>query len=161
MKISLLPGKAVFFSDFFDKHRIRFAFSDNTTDTITGATHKKINCVAFQPRICYNKIMKEEKVTKTSTLFNDVFVAVGVIIACFGIISVFAVGSFGAICSVVGVFRSFTAERIAVSLVLSVCGLFTAILMFYLGFLVSRVFLDGISDYIVSRKKKLAVSKKD
>lgn len=94
-------------------------------------------------------------------IFNDVFVAVGVIIACFGLISVFAVGSFGAICSVIGVFRSFTAERIAVSLVLSVCGLLTAILMFYLGFLVSRVFLDGISEYILSRKKKPSAIKKD
>ncbi len=105
--------------------------------------------------------MKEEKTTKTSVVFNDVFVAIGVIIAAFGLIAVFAVGSFGAICSVIGIFRSFGAEQVLVSLVLSVCGLCTAALMFYLGFLVSRVFLDGLSEYIISRRKKGSALKKD
>lgn len=93
-------------------------------------------------------------------VLNDIFVAIGVLIASFGLISVFAVGSFGAICSVIGVFRSFTSESVAVSLVLSVCGLCTAVLMFYLGFLVSRVFLDGFSEYILTRKKKAAALRK-
>lgn len=105
--------------------------------------------------------MKEEKTTKTSIVFNDIFVAAGVIIAAFGLIAVFAVGSFGAICSIIGIFRSFSAEQVLVSLVLSFCGLCTAVLMFYLGFLVSRVFLDGLSDYILSRKKKAAELKKN
>lgn len=98
--------------------------------------------------------MNEEKTTKASIIANDVFVAVGAIIACFGIIAILAVGSFGAICSVIGIFRSFTADKIAVSLVLSLCGLCTAVLMFYLGVLVSKTFLDGFSEYILTRKKK-------
>ena len=94
-------------------------------------------------------------------ILNDIFVAVGVVIAAFGLISVFAVGAFGAICSVIGIFRSFTSDTVAVSLVLSLCGLVTAILMFWLGCHVSRVFLDGFSDYIVTRKKKTAELKKN
>lgn len=94
-------------------------------------------------------------------ILNDIFVAVGVVIAAFGLISVFAVGAFGAICSIIGVFRSFASDTVAVSLVLSLCGLVTAILMFFLGYHVSRVFLDGLSDYIVTRKKKGAELKKN
>lgn len=105
--------------------------------------------------------MKEEKNTLGTIILNDIFMAVGVIFALFGLISIFAVGSFGAICSIIGIFRSFTAESVAISLALSVCGLCTAVLMFYLGALVSRVFLDGISDYILSRKKKLAALRND
>lgn len=100
--------------------------------------------------------MNEEKTTRASIVVNDVFVSLGTIIACFGIIAILAVGSFGAICSVIGVFRSFAAEKIAVSLVLSLCGLCTAVLMFYLGVLVSKSFLDGFSEYILTRKKKVA-----
>lgn len=105
--------------------------------------------------------MKEEKNTKTNIILNDIFVAVGVLIALFGIIAVFAVGSFGAICSVIGIFKSFASESVAVSFVLSLCGLATAALMFFLGYHVSRVFLDGISDYIVTRKKKTAELRKN
>ncbi len=105
---------------------------------------------------CYNKIMKEEKNTLGSIIANDIFVSVGVILAAFGLISIFAVGAFGAICSLIGIFRSFTSEHVAVSVALSLCGVCTAVLMFYLGVLVSRVFLDGLSDYIVSRRKKIA-----
>ena len=111
--------------------------------------------------MCYNKIMKEEKVSKSSLILNDIFVAVGVVIAAFGLIAVFAVGSFGAICSVVGVFRSFASDTVAISIVLSLCGLVTAILMFWLGYHVSRVFLDGLSEYIVTRKKKTSELKKN
>lgn len=121
---------------------------------------KRKKLLPFVPPVCYNECMKEQKITKTSIIFNDIFVAVGVLVAAFGLISVFAVGGFGAVCSVLGVFRSFTADDVLVSLVLSLCGLCTAILMFYLGFLVSRVFLDGFSDYILSRRKKLAALRK-
>lgn len=100
--------------------------------------------------------MNEEKTTRASIIANDVFVSVGTLIACFGIIAILAVGSFGAICSLIGIFRSFTADKIAVSLVLSLCGLCTAVLMFYLGVLVSKAFLDGFSEYILTRKKKVA-----
>lgn len=104
--------------------------------------------------------MKEEKNTLGTIIINDIFVAVGTVIAAFGLISIFAVGGFGAICSVIGVFRSFSSDSVAVALALSLCGLATAVLMFILGYHVSRVFLDGLSDYIVSRKKKVAALKK-
>lgn len=104
--------------------------------------------------------MKREKQSKGALIANDIFVSAGALVACFGIIAIFAVGGFGAICSLIGLVRSFSADSVAAPLVLSLCGIATAVLMFMLGVAVSRVFLDGISDYIVTRRNKAAEESK-
>lgn len=101
--------------------------------------------------------MKREKQSKGALIANDIFVSAGTLVACFGIIAIFAVGGFGAICSLIGLVRSFASDSVAAPLVLSLCGLATATLMFMLGIAVSRIFLDGISDYIVSRRNNADV----
>lgn len=106
------------------------------------------------------KTMKEEKTTVATVILNDIFTAVATLLAVFGMIAIFAVGGFGAICSVIGIFKSFTGANVALSLLVSLCGLATAAIMFYLEYLVSKVFLDGISEYIIDRRKKTAALRK-